>query len=586
MSNIKFFNPTSEPAAKKIIRRKHKMLVVDDDESIHKITKMAIDSIDSIDFIDVELEVLTAYSAAQAKEILDQQADITLALLDVVMESPEAGLELVNYIRQEKKNDLIRLVMRTGQANQFPSTEIVQKYDINDFKEKTELTIEKLFITIRNSIKQYEQLKELKQKYSGTYQQLVTNGLTGAPNIMALTNLLDSESIDRTLILIDIVDFSMINEASSFNAGDEFLIALYQFLTGYQKEGYQVFHLNADRFCLAIAQPVNDDIHRKISSIYDEITHHEFKFSGTKRAVFVRLGVASGNDKEVLRKAELALKESKGSYVNPVAYYSPDLNIVKTIANNSYWSPIVRSAFDNGGFMPFYQPIINFDTGIIEKYELLLRLEHEGVIYTPDKFLCAIKHNGLFNEIFKMMFEKACEQATKYQKAFSVNILATDFTASRITQFIARTMIKHNTDPSLLILEILEDIPINYDPLIKDRIIQIKSLGLSIAIDDFGINCSNFGQLDSIPIDIIKIDGSFIKNVNHCKNSQIVLKTIKTYAQDKNIELVAEYVCNREVFDFVKQYGIKYGQGYHIGKPLPEVVSLALEHNSAELSDC
>ena len=123
-----------------------------------------------MNFSDFELEVLTAYNASEAKEVLNEHDNIALALIDVVMETPEAGLELVDYIRKELKNDFIRLIIRTGQANDFPPMHVIQHYDINDFKEKTELTRERLYTTIRTSIKQYGQLVELQHKYEETYR--------------------------------------------------------------------------------------------------------------------------------------------------------------------------------------------------------------------------------------------------------------------------------------------------------------------------------------------------------------------------------------------------------------------------------
>ena len=122
-----------------------KILIVDDDQAVHDITNIALES---MKFTGFELEIYTAYSSSEAKIILNEHDDIALALIDVVMETPEAGLDLVNYIREELKNDFIRLIIRTGQANDFPPMHVIQHYDINDFKEKTELTLERLYTTI------------------------------------------------------------------------------------------------------------------------------------------------------------------------------------------------------------------------------------------------------------------------------------------------------------------------------------------------------------------------------------------------------------------------------------------------------
>lgn len=135
-----------------------KILVVDDDESVHAITKVALQN---KLFDGKKLELISAMSAQEAKELFNQHDDIVMALVDVIMETPDAGLQLVDYIRQDLNNSLIRLVLRTGQPDQVPEDEILDRYDINDYKEKTELTSQKLYTLIRISIKQYEQLARL-----------------------------------------------------------------------------------------------------------------------------------------------------------------------------------------------------------------------------------------------------------------------------------------------------------------------------------------------------------------------------------------------------------------------------------------
>ena len=143
-----------------------KVLVVDDEEIIHKMTAFVLEDF-SLD--NKNLNLIHAYSASQAKEILVKNSDIALILLDVVMESDNAGLELVKYIREELKNSDVRIVIRTGQAGIAPEEKVVVEYDIDDFKEKTELTSIKLFTTIYSSLKAYrdiQNVRELQKKIS------------------------------------------------------------------------------------------------------------------------------------------------------------------------------------------------------------------------------------------------------------------------------------------------------------------------------------------------------------------------------------------------------------------------------------
>jgi len=136
-----------------------KILVVDDDESIHTVTDLVLDD---FTYNDKKLQILNAYSAEESKTILQENDDIAMTFLDVVMESDTAGLDLVHFIRNELKNNNIRIVLRTGQPGVAPESEVITTYDIDDYKDKTELTNVKLKTTVHNALKAYEHIMQLK----------------------------------------------------------------------------------------------------------------------------------------------------------------------------------------------------------------------------------------------------------------------------------------------------------------------------------------------------------------------------------------------------------------------------------------
>jgi len=138
--------------------KKWKVLIVDDDQSVHDVTSLALDG---FTYDDIGLEFLHAYSANEAKEIFSENDDIALAIIDVVMEEEHAGLDLVNYIRKDLNNNIIRITLRTGQPGQAPEREVLSRYDINDYKEKTELTSQKLYSSVFTSIRSYRDIKAL-----------------------------------------------------------------------------------------------------------------------------------------------------------------------------------------------------------------------------------------------------------------------------------------------------------------------------------------------------------------------------------------------------------------------------------------
>ena len=134
MSDELEFLIEDEPEEKSLAVNCWKVLIVDDEEQVHQITKLTLKN---FNFQNKSLEFTSAYSAIEAKKILEEENDFAVALVDVVMETDDAGLELVKYIRNDIKNEIIRIVLRTGQPGQAPESEVVREFDINDFKSKT-----------------------------------------------------------------------------------------------------------------------------------------------------------------------------------------------------------------------------------------------------------------------------------------------------------------------------------------------------------------------------------------------------------------------------------------------------------------
>src|SRR5262252_2720293 len=144
--------------------RKWKVAVIDDDQAVHEGTRFALSD---YSLNGVGLEILSAYSAAEGRKLMREHPDIAAVLLDVIMETDVAGLELVEYIRNEIKNETVRIILRTGQPGQAPERRVIVQYDINDYKAKTELTADKLFTSLTAALRSYQQLERMVQTRRG-----------------------------------------------------------------------------------------------------------------------------------------------------------------------------------------------------------------------------------------------------------------------------------------------------------------------------------------------------------------------------------------------------------------------------------
>ncbi|NQY54572.1 MAG: response regulator, partial [Campylobacteraceae bacterium] len=189
------------------IKESWSILVIDDDLEVHTVTKLALH-----DFIfdNKKLNIVSAYSEKQAKEILAKRNDFAFVLLDIVMENNDSGLKIVQYIREKLQNKLMRIIIRTGETGYAPEAEIINNYDINDYKEKTELTVLKLYTTTRTALSQYKQLKLLEDTKNELYNTLIIDSVTNLYTRKKLyTDLKKSEL--SSLIQINIDSFSTLN---------------------------------------------------------------------------------------------------------------------------------------------------------------------------------------------------------------------------------------------------------------------------------------------------------------------------------------------------------------------------------------
>ncbi|MGN7611542.1 adenylate/guanylate cyclase domain-containing protein [Magnetococcales bacterium HHB-1] len=219
-----------------------KVLIVDDEEAIHSVTQVALGD---TSFDGRPLEFLSAYSATEAKEIIKQNSDIELILLDVVMEDDDAGLQVVQYIRDYLKNSMVRIVLRTGQPGMAPEKDVIVKYGINDYKSKNELTFDRLFTTVLASLRSYQDLKRLEQlnrqlkeeiqqrkyaygiinKKNRVFERFVPQNFLSflGKDDLEDINIGDAQHLEVSILFSDIRDFTSLSENMTYEESFRFL---------------------------------------------------------------------------------------------------------------------------------------------------------------------------------------------------------------------------------------------------------------------------------------------------------------------------------------------------------------------------
>jgi len=241
---------------------------------------------------------------------------------------------------------------------------------------------------------------------------------------------------------------------------------------------------------------------------------------------------------------------------------------LETAKENIKTISMIKKAIEDGKIISYFQPIINNTTQEIEKYESLVRLVNEnGNTLSPYFFLDIAKKSRYYSQITHLVLEHSFYALTHTNKEISINISAVDIENKNTRDKIFHLLTKHKEYSSRVVFELLEDENVKDFNVIKKFICDVKQLGVKIAIDDFGAGYSNFERLVDFSPDILKIDGSLIKDITTNNYSKSVVKTIIAFAKEQDIKIVAEYVENQEIYDLLKELGVDYSQGYYFGKP-------------------
>jgi PAS domain S-box-containing protein len=255
---------------------------------------------------------------------------------------------------------------------------------------------------------------------------------------------------------------------------------------------------------------------------------------------------------------------------NEVINYSNDYSIRehKEAKKNMEIIKMVKIALDNYKIVSYFQPIINNKTKEIEKYESLVRLVDEnGNVLSPYSFLDISKKGSYYNKITHRVLENSFKILEHISTKISINLSSLDIEKEETRVKLYSLLEEYKEDASRIVFELLEDEDVKDFAVIKSFIKRVKKLGVMIAIDDFGAGYSNFERLLEFEPDILKIDGSLVKNIVNDTYSRNIVETIVSFARKQNIITIAEFVENEEIFNILNEMGVDYSQGYYFGEP-------------------
>ena len=391
--------------------------------------------------------------------------------------------------------------------------------------------------------------KEIGIKTNQLIENMFTDTLTKLPNREKLLNDLKNNYV----AVINIKDFTEINDFYGLEEGDKLLKEFGKFLNTI----HPTYKLAADEYAIFAKTPA--ELKKISNKIIEQLDKYSFKIKDD----FVKLKVNIGIGKTLI-EADIALRYAK-KRKKAIIVYNKNLPILKEFEENLKWKHIIQTAIESDGIIPYVQPIINNSTKKIEKYECLMRLKYEDKIYTPYFFLEVSKKANLYSKLQQIMVEKCFKKFSTLNYKFSINLSLSDLKNEKFLRFLFNEIKKYNIS-NKLIIELLEDEELIKNEELNKLLKLFKEKGIQIALDDFGSGYSNFIYLQDLQTDILKIDGSLIKNINDKKIYEMIKKIVEI-AHIHNLQTVGEFVENEEILNKLKEIGIEYSQGYYFSAP-------------------
>ncbi len=428
------------------------------------------------------------------------------------------------------------------------------------------VTIGIVLYFVFHSEKEFIRLKRTQEQLQ---RSLITDHLTGLGNREAYVQQYERMK-NPALILVNIDRFKHINEFYGSTVGDHLLQAVAQLLeeTMPRRSDAHLYRLGGDDFGILFECDDPQNLKYVIVDILDRFDEETFTIDNLAIDISISIGASTAG--KLFETADMALKTVKSSRRKRYAIYDPSLDVSETIASNIHALRQLKTAISQDAVIPFFQPIIDLRSGKTLKYEALARLrigEHETI--APFFFIEAAKQAKLSGVITTRILKQTLTIAEKTQATFSVNLSAEDITSEHDKRQIFALLEEYKEIASLIVFEILETEEIEDYEIISEFIRQVKRYGCKISIDDFGSGYSNFEKLLQLDIDIIKIDGSLIKDVDHNTHAELIVQTIVDFAKGAQLVTVAEFVHSKAVLDKVKVLGVDYAQGYYLGEPKP-----------------
>ncbi|MFD3448403.1 putative bifunctional diguanylate cyclase/phosphodiesterase [Microbacteriaceae bacterium 4G12] len=433
------------------------------------------------------------------------------------------------------------------------------------------------FVSIRNDITRKKLIQERLRLSENQYRKLAYHDtLTGLPNRLHFTELLQDwlkEKHPFACLFFDLDRFKMVNDTFGHLIGDNLLCKVTSRLEQVLTDTEVLGRFGGDEFVMLTRRHSGNSL-KKLSDEILNCLQEPFELDGHEVYVSASIGIClypqDGMDVETLLKhGDLAMYHAKKEGRNKIRFFTDDLRA--QMNRDMKIELALQKAIRDEELEIVMQPVLHLHTKQPVGVEALLRWNMEGEPVSPAEFIPIAEESGLIVPLGDWVLEKACQEflarMTQYDVRLSVNLSIHQLMQKRFVSYVQDVLRRTSFPPERLILEITESVAIQHFEYIGSLLQELRKMGISIALDDFGTGYSSLRYLKQLPIDIVKIDRSFIRDLNYLQPERTIVKAVIEIAHSLNISVVAEGIETQEQVELLKDMNCDFIQGFYYAHP-------------------
>jgi diguanylate cyclase (GGDEF)-like protein/PAS domain S-box-containing protein len=541
---------------------------------------------DVISVLDRDLRV--RWQSPSVTRLLGFDPKQAVGMRAIELVHPEDVAEIERLLAAPRRSETVTLSTRTRHANgEWRHLEVIADDRLDD------PAVEGIVLSMRDITARQALEDELRhQAFHDVLTGLANRALFEEHLVQALARARRHHQPVAVLFL-DLDDFKTINDSLGHEAGDELLRAVAIRIAGVVRAEDTAARLGGDEFAVLAETSQHEDEAQVIATRLLSALAEPFEVAGRELHVSASLGLAWSDGsigvRELMRDADTAMYAAKDTGKNRVRTFESGMH--RRVVDRFELTGELQRALEQGQFELDYQPIVHLQTGEISGAEALVRWSHptRGRV-APAEFIPLAEETGLIVPIGEWILRTACEQASRWRRALpdrapfklGVNVSTRQLQDPGFPELVQDVLTATDTEPHLLVLEITESLLPENGTAMVEQLNRINSLGVRIAVDDFGTGYSALSRLHHFPIQIVKIDRSFITGIEHDRNKHRLMQGIVSLAESLDLDVVAEGIEHAEQAEQLRAMQASHGQGYVFSRPVaPERMRALLQDSTA-----